>query len=59
MVTYSDTITLQAFKEYRAGYLPNPGGWLDQPMKFSALVGMVEGITIRLERMKEDGKSGS
>lgn len=59
LVTNEDTISLQAFKEYRAGYLPNEGGWLDQPMKFSSIVSMIEAIVSRLEDRRQDGISRS
>lgn len=43
-ITFTDTMYLQAFKEYQAGFLPNPGGWLDQPMKFTTAMSIVERI---------------
>ncbi len=33
---------LQAYCEYEKGYLPNDGGWLDQTVKFSQVMRMVE-----------------
>jgi hypothetical protein len=50
--TYFDLIALQVFKEYNAGFLPNGGGWLDQPMKFSMIVQMIDGIVRRLEERR-------
>jgi len=31
-----------AFREYRNGHLPNAGGWLDQPIKYSAAMETIE-----------------
>lgn len=57
--TYGDVTALQVYREYNAGFLPNEGGWLDQPMKFSMIVNMIQGIIQRLEERRQDGKSGS
>lgn len=59
LITFSETIALQTFKEYQAGYLPNDGGWLDQPMKFSAIIQLIDGIARRLEEKRKDAKSGT
>ena len=41
---------LSAYFFFIKGYLPNPGGWLDQPAKFVEAVVLIER---EIERMKE------
>jgi len=45
---------LRAFIFYNRGFLPNPGGWKDQPLKFIRAMELIE---LELIRIKEkDGK---
>jgi hypothetical protein len=41
---------LQAYYEYKNGFLPNSGGWLDQPAKFSKIVAAIEKIVAQMEQ---------
>ncbi len=41
---------LDAYFEYKNGFLPNAGGWLDQPMKFSQFMIMVDNQIGELEK---------
>ena len=38
----AETQRIQAFKEYSRGFLPNRGTWLDQPMKFTQVMNLIE-----------------
>lgn len=33
---------IQAYNMFDKGYLPNAGGWLDQPVKFLMAMNMIE-----------------
>jgi len=57
--TYADVTALQVYKEYNAGFLPNDGGWLDQPMKLSMIVQLVDSIVQRLDQRRQDAKPGN
>lgn len=46
---------LAAYREYKNGFLPNPGGWLDQPMKFIQSMQIVDSVISKLEEA-EDGR---
>ena len=43
---------LSIYKGFKAGFLPNAGGWIDQPMKFANIVGIIESELKRLEDQK-------
>lgn len=47
----AEHLRLEAFAEYKAGYLPGSGGWLDQPMKFSAIMRLIDRY---VEKYKEE-----
>ena len=44
---------LNAYLFFDKGYLPNPGGWLDQPLKFIQAMKIIE-REIALAKEKED-----
>lgn len=44
---------LNAYLFYEKGYLPNPGGWLEQPLKFIQVVRIIEREAAKL-REDED-----
>jgi hypothetical protein len=44
---------LNAYLFFEKGYLPNPGGWLEQPLKFIQAIKIIE-REIALAREKED-----
>lgn len=48
---------LNSYFEYTKGFLPNSGGWLDQPMKFAQAIKVIDGLVTEheAERMKEAG----
>jgi hypothetical protein len=41
---------MQAYLEYKNGFLPNDGGWLNQPMKFSQVMIVMDKIMGKLEK---------
>jgi len=45
---------LNAFFFFGKGYLPNAGGWLDQPLKFVQAMLVVEREAARVREEKED-----
>lgn len=44
---------MHAYFEYTKGYLPNEGGWLDQPMKFSRVIVYMDKLIDGLEAKKD------
>jgi len=41
-------LMMAAFGQYRNGFLPNEGGWLDQPMKFGAAMEIIEAASAKV-----------
>lgn len=33
---------VEAYNQYKNGFLPNPGGWLDQPAKMLEAINLIE-----------------
>ena len=44
---------LSAYFFFTKGYLPNPGGWLDQPAKFVEAVILIEREIARMKESEE------
>lgn len=40
---------IRTWSDYKKGILPNPGGGLNQPVKFYALMDNIEGVFNRIE----------
>lgn len=53
----AELLMLAAYREYRNGYLPNTGGWLDQPMRFIEGMEIVEAAVARVTEQRD--KNGS
>jgi hypothetical protein len=53
LVTRASIEYLNAYLFFEKGYLPNPGGWLDQPLKFIQAIKIIE-REIALAKEKED-----
>ncbi len=49
-ITYAEIGYMEAYYFFKNGYLPNEGGWLNQPMKFCKIMNIIENIS---ERLKE------
>jgi len=47
---------LHAYKEYKAGFLPNDGGWINQPSKYSMIMSLIQGIIVSFEERESNGK---
>jgi len=47
MITGKTMAYIEAYHAYRSGFLPNPGGWLDQPIKFLEAMRVIEGAMER------------
>lgn len=43
---------LQAYYEYEKGYLPNDGGWLEQPIRFSQVIRLIERLIVKNQEEK-------
>ena len=43
MVTAKSGKYIQAYNMFDKGYLPNAGGWLNQPVKFLKAMDVIEG----------------
>jgi hypothetical protein len=54
MVSHGSLEYLNAYFFFGKGYLPNAGGWLDQPMKFVQAILVVEREAARVREEKED-----
>ena len=47
---------ITAYNRYNKGFLPNEGGWLEQPYKFIAIIDIIEGEQVKIdEAKKKDG----
>jgi hypothetical protein len=42
---------LQAYFEYKNGFLPNDEGWLNQPMKFTQMINLVDKLMGKLQEV--------
>lgn len=45
---------LRAYFEYKNGYLPNAGGWLDQPIKFGQVIILIDKIMAKYQKQEEE-----
>lgn len=48
-----ELMLLEAYAQYKNGYLPNAGGWIDQPMKFIEALKVIERYITRLQELKD------
>lgn len=58
-VTEFDKKVLQIWADYKKGILPNNGGGLHQPMKFYALMNIIEGVMSRMDEEENRERSKS
>ena len=47
---------LRAFLFYNRGFLPNPGGWRDQPSKFIRAIEIIEFELIKIKEKQDKDK---
>ena len=53
IVTKQSFAYLRAYMFYQDGFLPNAGGWCDQPAKFIEAIEIIEAEMIKLKNDKE------
>jgi hypothetical protein len=53
MVTVKSIGYLYAYIFFEKGYLPNPGGWLAQPLKFVQAIQVIEQEIAKLRQEKD------
>ena len=53
LITMQSSMMLEAYSQFKAGFLPNNGGSLNQPIKFSEAMRVIEAAIERLERKKK------
>jgi len=44
---------LNAYIFFERGFLPNPGGWLDQPLKFIQAMKIIEAEVMKIKEGKD------
>ncbi|MEI8350096.1 MAG: hypothetical protein WCI77_08070 [Candidatus Omnitrophota bacterium] len=42
IVNYEVNIYFQAYRRFQQGFLPNSGGWIEQPAKFNDIIDILE-----------------
>ena len=47
---------IEFYMAYKKGFLPNAGAWLDQTVRFSRSVSVIEDYTAKLQEEKDRGK---
>ena len=47
---------VEVYFAFKKGFLPNAGGWLDQPVRFSRSMTVIEDYSAKLAEEKEHGK---
>jgi hypothetical protein len=53
LVTTKSIEYLNAYIYFKQGFLPNPGGWLDQPLKFIQAMRIIETEVMKLKEEKD------
>ncbi len=53
LVTIKTIEYLNAYIFFKQGFLPNPGGWLDQPLKFIQAMRVIEAEVMKLKEEKD------
>lgn len=44
---------IEMYMAYKKGFLPNSGGWLDQPVRFSRSMSVIEDYSTKLQEEKK------
>lgn len=52
-VTDVEHARLEAYILFEKGYLPNAGGWLDQPVKFTEMMLLIDALVGKFQKEKE------
>ncbi|MDD5108294.1 MAG: hypothetical protein PHC29_02110 [Candidatus Omnitrophica bacterium] len=53
LVTIKSIEYLNAYIFFKEGFLPNPGGWLDQPLKFIQAMRLIAAEVIKIKEEKD------
>jgi hypothetical protein len=53
IITARSIELIRAFVYYKAGYLPNPGGWMDQPVKLVDTFEIIDSEVRKIQQEKE------
>ena len=53
-VTEIEKIYLNAYFQYGKGFLPNPGGWLGQPCKFTSIMTIIDNVINKFKTEREE-----
>jgi hypothetical protein len=53
LVTATSIEYLNAYIFFKQGFLPNPGGWLEQPLKFIQAMRVIEQEVIKSKEEKD------
>lgn len=44
---------IEVYMAYKKGFLPNAGGWLDQPIRFSRSMSVIEDYSAKMQEEKD------
>jgi hypothetical protein len=53
LITIKSIEYLNAYIFFEKGFLPNPGGWLDQPLKFIQAMRVIAAEVIKIKEEKD------
>jgi len=53
LITIKSIKYLNAYIFFEKGFLPNPGGWLDQPLKFIQAMRVIASEVIKIKEEKD------
>ena len=54
MITPQSMMYIRAYNMFKDGFLPNPGGWMDQPVKFAEVITYIQGLIQKNEEQKQN-----
>lgn len=52
LVTFQSSEYVTAFLMFKSGFLPNAGGWMDQPAKFVDAVNLIDSQIAKIKEEK-------
>ncbi len=53
-VGMAEDVLLEAYVLYEKGYLPNDGGWLKQPAKFTLMMNLIDNLFGHFRRVEDE-----
>jgi hypothetical protein len=54
-VSEAENLLIEAYAQYKNGFLPNAGGWLDQPMRFIQAMGIISEAVAQVTKKDDHG----